>query len=158
VKIRGFRIELGEVEAAIGKHSSVSQVAVIAHEDRPGNKQLVAYVVPQSGEEISSTTIRTYLKERLPNYMLPAAVVCLDELPLTPNGKLDRRALPVPDLTQELATQFVAPRNSTEEILTNLWTEVLGVERVGVHDSFFTLGGHSLLATQLISRVRQLLQ
>jgi amino acid adenylation domain-containing protein len=155
VKIRGFRIELGEVEAVISQHPQVSQVVVIDREDIPGNKQLVAYVLPQSGMEISSNEIRIYLKPKLPDYMLPATVVCLEELPLTPNGKIDRKALPIPDFTQLQSKVYVAPRNETEEQLSRIWMEVLAVGQVGVHDNFFELGGHSLLATQLMSRVRQ---
>jgi amino acid adenylation domain-containing protein len=155
VKIRGFRVELGEIEAAISQHPQVSQVTVIDREDKPGNKQLVAYMVPQSGAEISSPEIRKFLKGKLPDYMLPAVVVCLDELPLTPNGKIDRKALPIPDFTQIQNEAYVAPRNETEEQLSRIWMEVLAVDRVGVHDNFFELGGHSLLATQLMSRVRQ---
>lgn len=152
VKIRGFRIELGEVEAAIGKHPQVSQVIVIAREDSPGHQQLVAYIVT-TDREMSSAEIRDYLKQQLPHYMLPAAVVCLNELPLTPNGKVDRRALPVPQFSPELAADFVSPRNITEEKLAAIWSRVLKVDKIGVHDRFFDLGGHSLLATTVVYQI-----
>jgi amino acid adenylation domain-containing protein len=157
VKIRGFRIELGEVEAAISQYPQVSQVTVIDREDTPGNKQLVAYVIAQSNEEISSTEIRTFLKDKLPSYMLPAAVVCLNELPLTPNGKIDRRALPIQEFSQLQSEEYVAPRTHTEEVLADIWSKVLQVEKVGINDNFFDLGGHSLLATQVVSRIHETL-
>jgi amino acid adenylation domain-containing protein len=157
VKIRGFRIELGEIESAISNHPQVAQVTVIDREDKPGNKILVAYMVPQPAQVINTTEIRTFLKGRLPDYMLPAITVCLDELPVTPNGKIDRQALPVPDSTQLQSKQYVAPRNEVEEQLSSIWQEVLGIDQVGVHDNFFELGGHSLLATQMMSQIRQTL-
>jgi amino acid adenylation domain-containing protein len=155
VKIRGFRVELGEVESAISKYPQVTQVTVIDREDIPGNKQLVAYIVPQPSQDISNTELRTFLKEQLPSHMIPAAFVCLNEFPFTPNGKIDRKALPAPDFAQLQSEEYVAPRNEAEEQLSIIWQEVLGVERVGVHDIFFELGGHSLLATQVMSRIRQ---
>jgi amino acid adenylation domain-containing protein len=159
VKIRGFRIELGEIEAVLGQHPSVLQAVVIAREDVPGDKRLVAYVVVKP-EHIppSLSELRRFLKEQLPDYMVPTAFVFLDTLPLTPNGKIDRRALPAPDTSDFISdNNFVAPRNSTEEVLAAIWAQVLGLERVGIHDNFFELGGHSLLATQVISRIRQAL-
>jgi amino acid adenylation domain-containing protein len=157
VKIRGFRVELGEVESAISQHPKVSQVVVTDREDISGNRQLIAYVVTPSDEDVSSTEIRDYLHDRLPNYMLPAVVICLIELPLTPNGKVNRKALPVPSLADLHSEEYVPPRNDIEKVLASLWTEILGIERIGVHDNFFTLGGHSLLATQVVSRIFQVI-
>ena len=154
VKIRGFRIELGEVEALLGQISDVQASCAVVREDIPGDKRLVAYIVPEPEQTISVSEVRNFLKEKLPEYMLPSAIVILEALPLSPNRKLDRRALPAPDLHNQLSDQYVAPRNPIEEILSLIWAQVLKVELVGIHDNFFELGGHSLLATQLISRVR----
>src|SRR5215213_1334731 len=156
VKIRGFRIEVAEIELALRSLTKVKEAAVVAHEDQRGEKQLVAYVVPQPGQVPTISDLRDFLKDKLPDYMVPSAFVVLDTLPLTPNGKLDRLALPAPDLARpELDTNFVAPRNALEEQLVEIWVEVLGVTWVGVHDDFFELGGHSLRATQLVARVRE---
>ncbi|EID17508.1 linear gramicidin synthetase subunit D [Mycobacterium xenopi RIVM700367] len=146
VKIRGYRIELGEVQAALAGFAGVEQAAVIAREDRPGDKRLVGYVTGAA----DPVDIRTALRERLPAYMVPAAVVVLDALPLTPNGKLDRRALPAPDYT---AGGYRAPGSVVEEILAGIYAQVLGVDRVGVDDSFFDLGGDSLSAMRLIAAI-----
>ncbi|OYD96428.1 non-ribosomal peptide synthetase [Nostoc sp. 'Peltigera membranacea cyanobiont' 210A] len=154
VKIRGFRIELGEVEAVLSQHVDVQASCVIAREDIPGNKRLVAYIVPQKEQTLTVSVLRSFLKSKLPEYMVPSAIVILEALPLTPNGKLDRRALRAPDLHSQLSDKYVAPRNPIEEILSVIWEQVLKVEQVGIHNNFFELGGHSLLATQLISRVR----
>jgi acyl-coenzyme A synthetase/AMP-(fatty) acid ligase len=159
IKIRGFRVEPAEVEGLLGKHSSVRQAVVVAREDKSGEKRLVAYLVPQPGKTLAIEEPRTFLLEQLPDYMVPTAFVPLDALPLTANGKLDRKALPDPDqarLSGEKA--FAAPRNAVEEALAAVWVDVLGVERVGIHDNFFDLGGHSLLATQVISRACGALQ
>ncbi len=157
VKIRGFRIELGEIETVVSQHPSVLQTVVIAREDVSGNKRLVAYVVVKPEQVLPTPSqLRDFAKEQLPDYMLPSTFVFLDTLPLTPNGKVDRRALPAPNTSDLIDTRnFVAPRTSTEEMLAAIWSQVLGLERIGIHDNFFELGGHSLLATQVISRLRQ---
>ncbi|BAY50137.1 amino acid adenylation domain-containing protein (plasmid) [Scytonema sp. HK-05] len=154
VKIRGFRIELGEIEAILSQHSDLQASCVIPREDTPGDKRLVAYLVPHQDCTPRISKLRQYLKAKLPDYMVPNAFVILESLPLTPNGKVDRRALPVPDLYSDLADKYVAPRNPIEETLAQMWLQVLGLEQVGIHDNFFELGGHSLLATQLVSRIR----
>ncbi|MBE9125474.1 amino acid adenylation domain-containing protein [Coleofasciculus sp. LEGE 07092] len=154
VKIRGFRIELGEIEAVLSQHPQVKEAVVIAREDQPGNKRLVAYFVSNS-QQVITDELRSFLKTKLPEYMVPSAFVKLDKLPLTPNGKVDRRALPVPEIEDTLSNNFVAPSTPSEEQLAAIWSSVLDIERVGIHDNFFELGGHSLLATQVISRIRQ---
>ncbi|MET0398889.1 MAG: non-ribosomal peptide synthase/polyketide synthase, partial [Longimicrobiaceae bacterium] len=154
VKIRGFRIEPGEVEAVLAGVPAVRESAVVVREDTPGQKRLVAYFVPREGIEVSTGELRAQLSARLPEYLVPSAFVELESLPLTPNGKLDRRALPAPDFGSS-ENRYVAPRTPTEEVLAGIWSEVLGVERVGVEGGFFELGGHSLLATQVVSRARQ---
>ncbi|MEG4490502.1 amino acid adenylation domain-containing protein [Microcoleus sp. D3_18_C4] len=158
VKIRGFRIELGEIEAALSQHSSVSTAAVLLQEKAPGSQRLVAYLVPNSGlinqhpELISE--LRSFLKHKLPDYMVPSAFVLLDALPLTPNGKIDRLALSQRcDYVSE-ETAFTEPQTPTEAEIAEIWTALLGLEKVGTNQNFFDLGGHSLMATQLISRVR----
>jgi amino acid adenylation domain-containing protein len=159
VKLRGYRIELGEVEAALQAQAGVSEAVVVVREDEPGEKRLVGYVVAEAGAPVSSSELRRGLQERLPEYMVPAALVLLERLPLTANGKVNRRELPAPDGRRpELAAAYVGPRTVVEEVLVEIWREVLRVEQVGIHDNFFELGGHSLLATQVVSRVRQVLQ
>ena len=156
VKIRGFRIELGEIEAVLKQHPAVREVVVLAREDAPGDKRLVAYVVLDEAHGPEMNELRGYLKDKLPSYMLPSAVMALPALPLTPNGKVDRRALPAPDRSRsELGEVFVAPRSPIEEVLADIWMKVLGVDRVSIHDNFFALGGHSLLATQVVVRLRE---
>ncbi|HEX7241786.1 MAG TPA: amino acid adenylation domain-containing protein, partial [Longimicrobiaceae bacterium] len=152
VKVRGFRIELGEIEAALRDHPSVREVAVLAREDAPGEARLVAYVVP-AGAEMAAMTLRAHLVPRLPEHMIPTALVVLEALPLTPSGKLDRRALPAPERSGQ--AEYVAPRTGTEEQICAIWAAVLGAERVGVHDVFFALGGHSLLAVRIVARIRE---
>ncbi|MFE9431599.1 amino acid adenylation domain-containing protein [Streptomyces sp. NPDC006640] len=159
VKIRGNRIELGEVEANLITHPGVGEVAVIVREDVPGDKRLVAYLVAAGPDAPSITELHAHLGRHLPDYMIPAGFVLLERLPLTANGKVDRAALPVPDGRRpDLGTSYTAPRNTVERHITAVWTELLGIERVGVHDNFFQLGGHSLLATQVASRLRKALR
>ncbi|HEY0096629.1 MAG TPA: non-ribosomal peptide synthetase, partial [Archangium sp.] len=155
VKLRGFRIELGEVEAALARHPKVREAAALLREDSPGQPRLVAYVVPAEDQSVEPTELRAALKEQLPDYLVPSAFVSLPALPLTSSGKVDRKALPAPEgVRPDAGTPFVAPRSQLEQHLAAMWTELLGVEQVGIHDNFFELGGHSLLATQLVSRVR----
>jgi amino acid adenylation domain-containing protein len=162
VKIRGFRVETGEIEAALRTHEGVRDAVVVAREDAPGGRSLVAYVVADADggtkeESVSSSALRSYLKERLPPYMLPSAFVLLEALPLTPSGKVNRRALPAHGGERDAAAlrSYVAPGTPVEEMLARIWGEVLKVESIGINDDFFDLGGHSLLATPLVSRVRE---
>ncbi|MBV8852906.1 MAG: AMP-binding protein [Sinobacteraceae bacterium] len=157
VKVRGYRIELGEIEAGLRDAAGVKDCVVVAREDAPGDKRLVAYVVPADEAAVNTAELRTHLQRRLPEYMVPSAFVVLEALPLTPNGKVDRRALPAPEGRPEI-TEFVAPRTPTEEVVAGIWCEVLKLERVGVHDNFFALGGHSLLAMRVMARLREVLE
>jgi amino acid adenylation domain-containing protein len=153
IKIRGFRIELGEIESVLAHHGSVKQAVVVAKEDERGDKRLLAYVVRQLGSSGSTDDLRAYLKEQLPDYMLPAAIVSLPKLPLNANGKIDRQALPAPEQIQ--SQPYIAPRTPTEEVVALIWAEVLRRDRISTDDNFFELGGHSLMATQIVSRVRE---
>ncbi|MEW5930969.1 MAG: amino acid adenylation domain-containing protein [Gemmatimonadota bacterium] len=154
VKVRGFRVELGEIEAVLRGHPQVREAVVLLREDVPGQQRLVAYVTGRAGAEPTAAELRARAAERLPEYMVPGACVVLDRLPTTANGKIDRRALPAPERSEDA---YVAPRTAMEELLAGIWAEVLGLERVGVTESFFDLGGHSILATQVIARVRRTL-
>jgi amino acid adenylation domain-containing protein len=155
VKIRGFRIELGEIETVLSEHTAVREAVALVREDVPGDKRLVAYVVPMEEPAPAPAELRDYLRGELPEYMVPSVYVMLDALPLTASGKVDRRALPAPDWTREQVEQvYVAPRTPVEEMLAGIWSQILGAERVGIHDDFFELGGHSLLATRVMARVR----
>ena len=155
VKVRGFRVELGEIEAALGQHEAVREVVVTARDDEPGGKRLIAYVVLASDQSPTGSALQGFLKQQLPEYMVPSAFVMLETLPLTANGKVDRNRLPAPE-QRDLGEAYVGPRTLLEEALCGIWSEVLNVERVGVFDNFFELGGHSLLATQAASRMRTL--
>jgi amino acid adenylation domain-containing protein len=171
VKIRGFRIELGEIEAVLAQHPGIKEVVVTAREDTPGNKRLVAYIVPSFQAQIGSLLtaqltpqqagllveeLRLFLKDKLPYYMIPAAFLFLSSLPLTPNGKVDRKSLPVPDATRpELECVFVAPRTPLEEQLAAIWSSVLGLDKVGIHDNFFDLGGASIQSLEIIAKASE---
>ena len=156
VKIRGFRIEPGEIETILGEHPLVQEAVVIAREDRPGDKRLVAYVVCVKGQTPIVSDFRAFLQQKLPRYMIPSVFVTLDTLPLTFNGKIDRKALPAPDQARpELSETFIAPRTSVEKTLAIIWTQILNLNQVGVHDNFFDLGGDSILSLQIIARANQ---
>ncbi|MEO1374539.1 MAG: amino acid adenylation domain-containing protein, partial [Cyanobacteria bacterium J06635_10] len=157
VKIRGFRIEIGEIEATLTQHPSVKETVVVVREDNPGNKRLVAYVVPETEttQELAGQ-LKKYLKEKLAEYMIPSAFVILEQLPLTPNGKVNRRALPAPDISSfSNSENFVAPRDRIEQQLAEIWSEILQLNPVGVKDNFFELGGHSLLAVNLMAKIKE---
>lgn len=161
VKIRGFRVELGEIESAISTFSEVKDRVVMVRSDVPGEKQLVAYLVPKhtdvAAQETLITTVRTHLREVLPDYMMPAAFVILPELPLTGNGKVDKRALPAPDLDAVVHAAYEAPVGEVEQTIAEIWSKLLGMDHVGRHDNFFELGGHSLLGIQMLAAIRSAL-
>jgi non-ribosomal peptide synthetase component F len=156
VKIRGHRVELGEVEAVLARHPDVGQAAAVAREDRPGDRRLVAYIATEPGRPAPSVAdLRGFLGRMLPEPMIPSAFMIMDALPLTPNGKIDRNELPAPEAGRgDSGLDYVPPRGPIEEAVAGLWSELLGVGRIGVRDNFFELGGHSLLATQLLARLR----
>jgi amino acid adenylation domain-containing protein len=157
VKLRGFRIELGEIESVLVARDDVAEAVVVCREDRPDDKRLVAYVVPAAGDAaaIDIAALRATARERLPEYMVPSAWMVLERMPLTPNGKVDRRALPVPEGDDAAVEAYVAPVTPEEIVVAEMWADVLGKPRVGLHDNFFDLGGHSLLANQLVSRMQK---
>ncbi|GMU03297.1 hypothetical protein KH5H1_74190 [Corallococcus caeni] len=155
VKINGLRIELGEIEAALRKLPGVDEVIVVARAEGSGPKRLVAYVVPDAGQALTAEDVRAALKAQIPEYMVPTAYVFLEALPLTPNGKVDRRNLPAPQLIRQDAQPVVAPRTPEEKVLAGIWSALLGVEQLSVHDNFFSLGGDSVLGVQLVARARQ---
>jgi amino acid adenylation domain-containing protein len=153
VKVRGFRIELGEIESVLMAHPDVKEAVVLARQDNPGEKRLVAYLSAVGNVAINNSALREYLRGKLPDYMVPSAFVAVDHLSLNSNGKVDRKALPAPD-TDLFSEGFVGPRNAIEESLAQVWSELLHVDGIGVHSNFFELGGHSLLATRVTSRIR----
>ncbi len=156
VKIRGFRVEPGEIEAVLGKHPAIRENLILPRDDSFGNKRLVAYFVPRSLPGPSAGELRNFLSDQIPEYMMPSAFVSMESFPLTPNGKVNRRALPAPEQRgPELQESYVAPRNETETQLARMWSEVLGIQRIGVKDNFFELGGHSLLAVRLITMIKK---
>jgi amino acid adenylation domain-containing protein len=156
VKVRGYRIELGEIEATLASDPSVKSCAVLVREDEPGNKQLVGYVVPREGSSPTAESLRQFLKQKLPEYMVPAHFVFLDSIPLTQNGKVDRKALPAPSFGN-VSTEGESgePRTETEKALAEIWSKLLKVERIGIHDDFFDFGGHSLMAMKLVSQIEE---
>ncbi|MGH0593689.1 amino acid adenylation domain-containing protein [Bacillus pretiosus] len=154
VKIRGYRIELGEIQSLLSQYEEISESTVIVREDIPGDKRLVAYVLP-TNKELTIGNIRQYLSTKLPDYMVPSAYVLLEEMPLTTNGKINRGALPKPSQDRpDLSSEYVAPKNGVEELIAGTWSSILEIEQVGMNDNFFELGGHSLLATQVVSMLR----
>jgi len=156
VKVRGHRIELGEIEAVLAQVDGVSEAVVIVREDTAGDARLVGYLVWEAGGETDAADVREQLRRRLPDYMVPAAMVTLERMPLSPNGKIDRKALPAPEAAGAETQNFIGPRNPTEEVLSELWSEILNTERIGVEDNLFEHGAHSLLVTQVTSRIRKL--
>jgi amino acid adenylation domain-containing protein len=157
VKIRGFRIELGEIESVLKQHSALQDAIVVAREDTSGNKRLVAYLVPrQFDEQPAVEELRAFLKEQLPDYMVPALFMYLEALPLSPNGKVDRKALPEPDTSRpDLQVAYVAPRTPTEQTLAAIWSQVLGIEKIGVNDNYFDLGGASIQSLEIVAQVTE---
>jgi hypothetical protein len=152
IKLRGYRIELGEIESAIASHAGVRDVAVVVREDAPGNRRLVAYVAADAD---LGDALREALRKRLPEYMIPSAIVRLDTLPLTPNGKLDRKALPAPDHGETASHETIAPRSANEALVVDVFQDVLRRADIGVFDNFFDLGGHSLMAARVMARLRE---
>ena len=154
VKIRGFRVELGEIEAVLRSHAGVQDAVVIAREEEPGEKRLAGYVVADSNQRIDGSSVREYLRTRLPEYMIPASITVLDRWPLTPHGKLDRKALPAPELIS--VAEYRAPSSLAEELIVGIWEQVLGIKPISISDNFFDLGGHSLLVTRINSRLSRI--
>ena len=159
VKLRGFRIELGEIEVVLETYPGINIAVASVREDQPGDKRLIAYLIHTQLEQLHVDALRLFLKQKLPEYMVPSAFVFLDKLPLTPNGKLDRKALPAPDQTRpEFEQAYFPPSSTIEEMLFEIWREVLAIDKIGIHDNFFEVGGHSLLAVQLIVRINKQFQ
>jgi acyl-coenzyme A synthetase/AMP-(fatty) acid ligase/acyl carrier protein len=156
VKVRGFRIELGEIETVLNGHAAIRTAVVIAREDSPGDKRLVAYLMSETDAQPDAGELRQFLRAKLPEYMVPSAFVFLDEFPMTPNRKVNRKALPAPEVYQsDTARDLVLPRNATEQKIAGIWQSVLARSSLGVHENFFELGGHSLLAARVISQIRE---
>jgi amino acid adenylation domain-containing protein len=158
VKLRGFRVELGEIETALTDHPAVAHAVVAIREDSGADRRLVAYFVTRDDNAPTAAELKKHLRLTLPDYMVPAAFVMLDEMPLTPNNKVDRRALPAPERSEEQSDEFIGPRTPLEELVADIWSQVLGTGPIGIYDNFFELGGHSLLATQVTARIRQAIQ
>ena len=154
VKIRGYRIELGEIEAAIEQCPEVGQALIMVREDQPGDRRLVAYIVPTLNARLDTDNLRGFLRANLPSYMIPAAFVELEAIPLTANGKIDKKALPAPGMSKLVNNEYIAPRSQTEQILSKIWMDVLKTPRVSAQDGFFDAGGDSLLAIQVIGRIQ----
>jgi hypothetical protein len=158
VKIRGFRIEPSEIKAVLEQHPAVREAVVLVRDKESGERYLAAYVVPLKGQDVGDGDLRNFLKTRLPDYMLPASFVLLESLPLTPNGKVDRRALPAAESpAPERRAGYAPPQTEIERIVADVWGQVLQLERVSIHDSFFDLGGHSLLMIKANSKLREAL-
>jgi len=156
VKIRGFRIAIGEIEAVLKNHPSLKDVIILAREDKPGERRLVAYVVPRETQAPTTSELRAYLKEKLPDYMVPSFFTIMESFPINPNGKVDRKALPAPEMDRpDLDKEFVAPRNKLESALAAMWQDILGIEKVGIYDNFFELGGNSLQAAVFVNRIKK---
>ena len=155
VKVRGYRIELGEIEATLDKHPAVRQSLASVREDQPGQQRLVGYVVLRDGSVLEPAALQEHVRESLPEFMVPSAVVILDAFPLTPNGKVDRRALPAPDWSQNATGEKQAPKDRLELTLIRIWEKVLGVSNIGVDDNYFDLGGHSVLAVRLMAEIEK---
>ncbi|CAN5599062.1 hypothetical protein BH11BAC2_BH11BAC2_06210 [soil metagenome] len=156
VKVRGYRIELGEIEIVLGRFPGAAQVAVTVREDKPGQKKLVAYFVSNENQTLPVKDLRSFLQHQLPDYMMPSAFVKMDQLPRTPSGKIDRKSLPPPDTSRpDLGIPYAAPENKTQELLAEVWSQLINIESIGIHDNFFDLGGNSLLALQSIAKLKQ---
>jgi amino acid adenylation domain-containing protein len=155
VKVRGFRVELGEIESTLNQYRAVMESIVVDRKDSSGDIRLIAYFVPEDGVEPTSLELLTFLQEKLPSYMLPSAFMAIKEIPLTPNGKVDRRALPAPEQIEVSTAGFIAPRTEMEQLVAEIWCEILGITQVGADSNFFDLGGHSLLATRVMNRIRE---
>ncbi len=156
VKIRGFRIELGEIEATIAQHSDISQNVVVVREDQPNDKRLVAYLITKKGTSFDTSVLKSFLKDKLPNYMIPVAFVSMESFPMTSSMKINRNKLPIPDYSSsELDKAYQAPISKEEEFLTGLWKELLGQEKIGINDNFYELGGHSLIAVEMIAKIKK---
>jgi len=156
VKIRGFRIELGEIESMLRLRKEIKELVVMAREDQPGNKILVAYLSANAEKEIDVNELRQHLRTELPEYMIPSVFMILENIPLTPNGKIDRKALPVPEVEVKVeSANFEEPHNPLESLLAGIWSEVLGIDKIGIHDNFFELGGHSLLGIRMMGAIEQ---